>query len=219
MHAMMVNPFFVGKTGGETDGSMMLNSNGTGSASFQGVGANTTYSFSFCPFPGPYQGCPAIAVFTTDGSGNATVSFQMMQKGTFAGVFVAETPNNPFFDSGFLFSSNGDQYLSPLVRASAVSGGVGTLVIGSEPLASGQVTMTGSAPHVVVQGAQPNTTYTVTYCLNDGQTCGTAGTLATDASGNGEVDVGPALNQQWFEGVYYLSDANGVQYITGFTLQ
>ncbi len=220
MHAAMVNPFYVGKFSGNTVGSMVLNSDGSGSATFQ-VAENTTYNFTFCQYPSQEQGCPVLTTFTTDANGNAKISFQMPQKGTFVGEFVAETPNNAFYDSGFILPATGDMYLSPLVRASTVTGGIPNVVIGSEPLTSGQITANNSnTAHIAVQGAQPNNTYTVTFCFNtDGSSCWQAGTLKTDSAGNGSTDIGIINNNFDYDGVFHLDDANGVQYITAFTLR
>ncbi len=219
---MMVYSSYPSKNGFTTVGSMSLNSDGSGTANFDtGFPQGTTWAFTFCPFPSSdYRGCPAVTTIQGDGSTKpVSFHFQMPQKGTFAGVFVIENPNYAFYDSGFLFPATGDQYLSPLVRASTVTGGIGNVVVGSKPLTSGQVTMNNSSKaHIVVQGAQPNTTYTVTYCLNAFGVCQQAGTLATDSAGNGAADVGDT-GSQTFEGVYHLDDANGVQYITGFTVQ
>ncbi len=220
---MMVDSSFPSKNGFITVGSIKLNSDGSGTAAFDtGFPQGTTWAFTFCPFPSPaYRGCPALTTVQGDGSSNpVSFPFHMPQKGTFAGVFVIENPNFAFYDSGFLFPATGDQYLSPLVRASTVSGGIGNVVVGSEPLSSGQVTMNNSsAAHVVVQGAQPNTTYGVTYCfVTDGSSCFQVGSLTTDASGNGATDISDSAGSQTFEGVYHLDDASGVQYITGFTL-
>lgn len=221
---MMVYSSYPSKNGFTTVGSMILNSDGSGTAEFDtGFPQGTTWAFTFCPFPSPdYRGCPAITTVNGDGSQKPiSFPFHMAQKGTLAGVFVIENPNYAFYDSGFLFPATGDQYLSPLVRAGTVSGGIGSVVVGSEPLTSGQVTMNNSsAAHIVVQGAQPNITYAVTYCfVTDGSSCFQVGSLSTDASGNGTTDISDSAGSQTFEGVYYLSDANGVQYITGFTLK
>ncbi len=219
MHAAMVSS---NSTNGSVNGMLTLNANGSGAVALTGVTPSATYSLGFCQFPGSYQGCPSIATVTTDGSGNGKATFQLTQKGTFAGVFVATTSSNAtFYGSGFILPATGDQYLSPLLRASTVTGGIGQAVVGNEPLGSGQVTVNNSPnATVTVKGALPNHTYGVTFCLNtDSSSCQSAGSFVTDAGGNGSANVQTGGFNAFASGVYHVDDANGVQYITAFTVQ
>ena len=194
-----------------------ISNNGAGDLKLVGVGtgANTNFILEFCPYPRAFTGCTNLAAFATDAGGNASVNFQFAQKGSFAGQFA-------FLDmTGFDFAasstgSSGVNFHAALLPARTISGGIGQTT-GTAP-GSGLVTVNGTTAHVVLTGTTPNNTFSTAVCDLFPQTpCTPLANITTDANGNASVDVGTV--QPPGPSIFRLSDAAGVEFVSGFRVQ
>jgi hypothetical protein len=198
-----------------------------------GTNDGASYVARFCPFA--VQGCMTISdqpIFRSSG-------FQFVGTfpghGTFSGEFVISRNGVDILVTGFSapangsvgFGSGGTAFQPQLVRAAAVSAGLGAQAqagIGTDPLTDGtaNVTQPDGAVHPSVSGASPNTTYTVSYCNAAGASCVALGTLTTDGSGNGNaaLSIAPAVSSGDVNSGQFKLSRNGasgpVEFVTGF---
>ncbi len=167
--------------------------NGNGTLQLNSVTPNSTFNLRFCPFPTGTAGCTLIVTtLTTDASGSGQSNFTFPSHGTFTGVFLAGRDSMQEFDGAFNIPGTGPQFQASLQPAASITGGLEPgLAVGNDPLKSGQVSIgAGTMVHVVLQGAAPNATYGLTFCMNGGGSgCYATGTFTTDASGNATADL------------------------------
>lgn len=220
-----------GKTGEVAGGQIIVNLNGAsgvGSVKATNGAVNATYTITFLPFTHSTSSFP-VGTVTSDASGNINGSFTFPQKGTFAGIFHLSAGTNAFnteidpMDSGVDNNTN-FVFNVPLVRSGTVSPALNDFSItGTDPLTSGTVVAGGGHVHVELHGAAPNGTYTIGACgVNDSSSCSelTGGTLTTDSSGNGTLDVNGFLEGNGDPSVIVEVFRNAQrQYVSGFTVQ
>ncbi len=175
-------------------GSFAVDLNGNVTVQVSGVTPNTDFPIQFCPFPSTVYTCfDAGATLITDASGSGTLTFHFPKTGTWAGYFRANAGGNI---NGFQFStydSNLGGETENLQKASATNpqgtcGPGGCSGAAQDALASGSVTVTNMAAHLVLTGAAPDTTYDVGACGSGGSDCYHETNVTTDASGNATAD-------------------------------
>ncbi len=225
--AVLLRP---GATGSTAAGQIIVNaggSSGAGQVTATGGAANATYSISFKPFTNS-NSVINLGTVNSDASGNLNGTFTFSQQGTFAGVFHLSAGTNAFatevdpMDSGV--DDNGAMiFNAPLVRASTVSPAISSgVTIGTDALGSGVVTAGNGKLHAALQGAAPNTMYSIVECgVNAGSSCqaiNQPGTVTTNASGNATLDQNfftngdPAVVFEFFSN-------NQLQFVSGFTVK
>jgi hypothetical protein len=154
-----------------------------------------------------------ITSFTTDANGNANVNFTFPQKGTFAGLFQTVVNGDVM-----LFTSSGStsalNFRAAMLPAATVSGGVGQGA-GSAP-GSGVLTVTGTTPHLTLNGTLPSHAFQVSACGPAGN-CRNLGSVTTDAQGTASADVG--MLQTFDVVTFEASDSSGVEFISAFRAQ
>ncbi len=168
---------------------------GSGALQLTNAAASASYNLQFCPYPSPFPTasqdvCTQVTGFTTDASGKTSVTFKFPKSGVWAGIFVAVRNSVTEFVSGFNVPGTGEQYRSPLKQASSISSGTAGQNPGGDALKEGSVTVNDNTAHVELQNATVSVTYDVVFCLNGGgSSCWQIGTLSTDATGSGAVDI------------------------------
>ena len=205
---------------------------GNGTVQISGGDQNFNYQFRFCSFR--TADCVVIGNVNTDASGNATTSFKFPQVGIWSGIFSISAPGDTMsFESTFPAPPQTGQYVSPLERASSVID-IAKMKLGtpgSDPLQSGQLTVTPNQANVpgsqtslkfTLTGAAPNQTYLAGYCAGPDSACYSAtGQVTTDASGNASATL--AFTSYNNPGVFFLTrdgDPTGpLEFIVGFQVQ
>jgi hypothetical protein len=245
----MFQALMVQSTSSTVAGQITVNAsadNGAGSLQLTKAATGTNYTLEFCEFPTPNavpngqtNTCSDITMLTTDGSGNAQISFTM-PKGVWAGVFSVVRNNFGDFNSGFILPGAGQQYRAPFVPA------LPNFQIGREDFNpatgrtqqtpdnqdDGSVTVSGTIAHLVLHNGIPLTAYRVSVCGNgDGSSCGGVGSFTTDASGSATTDIdllkamGSAGFQPW---VFVVETQNtltgtinskGAVFVSGFNVK
>jgi hypothetical protein len=182
----------------------------------------------FCPYPnGDQPNCPGVATFTADASGMAHVTFQYPNTGTFMGAFTVVNTSSGQIEVTSMWeqSVTNAKYQAGIFQASSVTGGIGTHLVGTDPLTSGLVTVNNTTVHIELHGAKPSTIFNIGVEGNgDGSSSFGFATLTTDASGNAAQDfpmtgVGPVdvfvLGEQSSDSTL----AAQAQYVSGFRVQ
>ncbi len=177
------------------------------------IGANETMTLQFCPFPQNFMSCINVTSLTTDGSGNANVNFTFPQKGTFSGVFQFVANGNQVLVTASA-SNNEVNFKSAELAAASVTGGINQTT-GSAP-GGGSMAVTGTTPHLVLNGTFPSHTFHVAECGISGN-CLALPDVTTDAQGNANTDLGSL--PPFVSTVFTVSDSSGVEFISAFRVQ
>jgi hypothetical protein len=190
--------------------------NGAGNLQAFVESSNSTFTLQFCPFPQSQNSsnCTNVTTFSSDAHNFANVNFTFPMKGTFAGIFlIIDSAGNQ--TEAASAGVTGMSYKSALLPAASITGGIGQTT-GNSP-GSGSVVVNGTTAHVTLTGAFPNHTFTIAPC----PTCAPSGNITTDAQGNGSADVTDLQPGNNFEGsaMFFVSDANDVQFVTAFRVQ
>ena len=185
-------------------GSVTVN-DGQVTYQISGWQANLTVPIDFCSYPvsRPDQCFSMNATATTDAMGAASGSFHFPKSGTFSGWFRFG-PSAPSLSSGFTPSfAGGAQYSAAIVK----------MPDPQQPFGSGSVTVSNAGIHIEVSGAPASATYQVfeSFSVNGEDQIGT---LMTDASGNGTVDLTAAHGR----GLIVLRRVNGGDVSSGFVV-
>ena len=208
----------------QSPGHLTLDTSGKGVLTMHDNGGMAGVAVTWCNFPGT-TGCFNIATFSGDANGNVNGSFTFPNHGNFAGQFGLAVGNTDFFTSGWNIPNGSTPFSSTLLRASTITAGLGSSgTVGSDPLASGVVSIAASSSivHVEVHGASPSTAYTVALCfMGSGGGCQTFGSLTTNASGDASADfpwsssgLFPGID---FSGVFVIRRTNGeIEFVNGF---
>ena len=205
---------------------------GNGTVQISGGDQNFNYQFRFCSFR--TGDCVVIGNVNTDVSGNASTSFKFPQMGIWSGLFSISAPGDTMsFESTFPAPPQTGQYVSALQRAGSVVD-IAKMKLGtpgSDPLQSGQLTVTPNQANVpgsqtslklTLNGAAPNQNYLVGYCAGPDSACYSAtGQVTTDASGNTSATL--SFSNYNNPGVFFLSrdgDPTGtLEFIVGFQVK
>lgn len=190
--------------------------NGDGNVQTNVSTNNATFTLQFCPFPQTQNSpnCTSVATLTDGATEFVDVNFTFPMKGTFAGTFQIVDSTGNLIESASA-GITGMSYKSALLPAATITGGIGQTT-GNSP-GIGSVVVNGTTAHVTLTGAFPSHTFTIAPC----PTCAPAGNITTDAQGNGSADVTDLQPGNMFEGdaMFFVSDANGVQFVTAFRVQ
>ena len=209
-------------------GGIQVNSttnDGSGSLTLKGSKITGSMMLRFCPFsPDPYNKgltpCYDIAPFTTDGSGNAQLTFHFPKSGKFFGAFRVEQGTTDVADSGYTYTSTPNYHADIQTFAGTSDVDWAAFSKGSDPLGSGHVDLTGSMLSVVVSGAVANATYGLVLCPNvSGSGCYAAGSFNTDANGaaNATIDLNKEVGSYTPGGeTFYVFRGSSLQYVVGF---
>ncbi len=162
---------------------------GNGTYQFNGIAANTSYTFRFCMGFASASDCFDIATGTTDAAGAGSGSFHFVPPsrwGTpaseYDGVFLLDLSGQRSLVTSWNVTSAATMFSAQLFRLSSAD-------INSVGPTSGRVTVSGGVVHVQLRGARPSTAFDVgqqdTINSHSGHMLGT---LTTDASGNADAD-------------------------------
>jgi hypothetical protein len=205
------------------EGTVTLNSssnNGSGTLTLVSALTGTTNGTSalkFCPLNN--SACTSLTTITSSYVSNTPQAFQFPSKGVFAGNFWLQTDQNIVILYAGVSQGTGNVLDQPLYPASMITGGVGPTA--GTSTGSGRVVGTEQNVTLTLTGAAANHSYNVVSChvdlLNPPGCDPMNQILMTDASGNGSVVINntnlPAPP------IYGLSDASGIEFITGFQVQ
>ncbi len=173
-------------------GELTINSDGSSRIQFAGGTRSSTYSLVFCRFSGPISAsCPQVTTFTTDADGAASAAFTYTSPGIFMGAFAVVRNGAVEFNVAWNYRTANGNLQAFVFPAASVTGGLGNgWTAGSDSLSSGNASFGGGTLHIDVLGAPANTTYGITGCQNGGGSgCFSLGSLTTNSSGSGSVDV------------------------------
>ncbi len=189
--------------------------NGAGNLQLNNVGANLSLILQFCPYPQAFANCINVSPLTTDANGNANINFQFPQKGAFSGEFqLVDMTGSQFAAAGT--GAAGVNFRSALLPAGTITGGIAQPT-GMAP-GIGALTVTGTTAHVTLTGTTPNATFNVAICGIFPQTpCAPLANVTTDMNGNASMDVGTVQTEG--SDIFRLSDAAGVEFVSGFRVQ
>lgn len=82
----------------------------------------------------------------------------------------------------------------------------------------GTITVTNTTAHIVLTGTTPQATFSVAICGIFPQTpCDPLANVTTDMNGSVSIDVGTV--QTAGSNIFRLSDAAGVEFVSGFRVQ
>jgi len=202
-------------------GELDINTDGNSRINFTGGTANSSYALTFCPFPFDPSTCQAIAAFNSDASGDLSATFQILKTGTFFGSWRVDHDATAAFLESWDDLRVGDKLQSNVYRVAEVTSGDPAAgnsgQVGTDPLTSGTVTVTGSGDtsngplHIVLKGAAAATTYDVGACtIGGGSGCYQVGHVTTDA--NGDLDTTLSIWSQGFEVITFSRIENEVGY-------
>jgi hypothetical protein len=160
-------------------GTIKVNENasdGRGVLQIMGGDANSAYQLRFClrGAPDDLTSCQAVADYSTDASGAATVSFQM-GPGNYFGAFFVFKNNEVRFAGGHNETLSGTSFSSAMLPGGATPG-------------RGRGEVTGETSRIAVSGGPPNESF---QCMWLGLSAGASGQfiLPTDAQGSGSTSL------------------------------
>ena len=183
----------LGQQDSKVHGSITADADGaTGNGTFQfsGQPANTSYSLRLCDSPANPR-CPELATGTTDGNGNASGSFHIVDVPLGApyqsGEFVIDINGTYVLLTAWSLTDSTSVYSTPLFRA----WDPGTSSTPGDQFTRGRADTHGSSLHLTIAGALPNMSYLASMSLALG-TVGAGrpiGNFTTDNSGNADVTL------------------------------
>lgn len=199
-------PIVLDATAGDGSGSLQLNNLGI---------TNTNLVLQFCPYPQDFAGCINITSLTTDGAGQADITFTFPQKGAYSGIFALWDTNGNLVGTTSTGSS-GISFRSALLPAATITGGI-QQTTGLAP-GSGSIVVNGTTAHITLTGTTANHTFATAVCsLVLSSPCLPLASITTDAQGNASADVGDVQAAGWSD--FRVSDSDGVEFMSAFRVK
>jgi Bacterial Ig-like domain len=167
-----------------TNGQVSVDTSGNVTIQLTGATASTTFAVQFCPnyeVDTTQPACISLGSMTTDSNGNANTTVMFPQPGAWAGQFQVSTANSGY-STQLAGNFNAETFMATPVPLNTANGGI--LGSGSQSLLNnGSITYSNGSFVIVLNGAAPNTSFSVT---ESGIPLGTSESFElVDSQGNG----------------------------------
>ncbi len=189
--------------------------NGAGTLLFNGGVANVAYKLQFCGWGSHFSACSDLVTFTPTANGqNESVAFTI-PKGAWSGFFQIWTQSSGSYANDDIGQRSGLNFSAAMLPASSVTGGTG-MMNGSDT-GSGTLVINGTQAQLRIRGAKANQTYSLGSCSLDATPCNVLTSVKSDASGN--INATLDASKWGLPGLFALSDASGLEFVSGFRVQ
>ncbi len=189
--------------------------NGAGTLQFDGGVANVEYQLQFCGWGSHFSSCTNLTAFTPTANAQPESVTFTMPKGNWSGFFQVWTASVGSYANDDIGQRSGLNFSAAMLPASSISGGTG-MPVGSDN-GSGTFVINGTTAQLKVTGAKPNQAYSFEWCAVDASPCTVLSSVTSDASGN--INTTLDASKWGLPGLFALSDASGLEFVTGFRVQ